>query len=232
MQWITPPRDCPYLPEQSQVLQYVVAPDLTPAIYLRAMMQGWRRFGMNVFRPICPSCTACQSIRVDVARFRPDRSQRRVHQKNAGAVELSIGPPDPTPEILALYDSYHAHQAESLGWPRHESGDLIGFRESFVDNPFPTQEYRYVLDGKIVCVSYVDALPAGHSAIYCFHDPAHRDRSLGTWNVLSVIERAALAGIPYVYLGYYVAGCRSLEYKRRFRPNQILGPEGWSDFDT
>ena len=34
------------------------------------------------------------------------------------------------------------------------------------------------------------------------------------------------------YLGYYVAGCRSLEYKARFRPNEILDDEGqWVPFD-
>lgn len=231
MRWITPPRSCPYLPDQAQVLHYILAPDLTPEIYLRAMMQGWRRFGMNIFRPACPACTACRSLRLDPSRFRPDRSQRRVRAKNAGEIELSIGPPDPTPEVLDLFDRFHAYQADALDWPRHQAKDLAGFRESFVDNPFPTSEYRYRLGGELVCVCYVDILPEGHSAIYCFHDPAHRDRSLGTWNILSIIERAAGDDVPYVYLGYYVAGCRSLEYKRRFRPNQILGPDGWSDFD-
>jgi arginine-tRNA-protein transferase len=37
--------------------------------------------------------------------------------------------------------------------------------------------------------------------------------------------------LPHVYLGYHVAGCRSLEYKGRFRPNEVLGEDGeWHPF--
>ena len=102
-----------------------------------------------------------------------------------------------------------------------------------MDNPFPTQEWCYFLDGRLVGVGYVDDLPQGLSAIYFFYDPAHRNRSLGTWNVLNVIDVAAARGIPHVYLGYYVAGCQSMAYKTRFVPNQILGEDGrWHDFRT
>ena len=64
------------------------------------------------------------------------------------------------------------------------------------------------------------------SAIYFFYDPDDRHRSLGTFNVLSVIEQARQRGLSQVYLGYYVEGCRSLEYKARFGPSEILGPDG------
>jgi arginine-tRNA-protein transferase len=69
------------------------------------------------------------------------------------------------------------------------------------------------------------------SAIYFFYDPDERDRSLGTWNVLSVIEEAARRKVPHLYLGYYVEGCRSLEYKARYRPNEVLADDGeWRPF--
>jgi arginine-tRNA-protein transferase len=80
-------------------------------------------------------------------------------------------------------------------------------------------------------VGYVDDLPGGLSAIYFFYDPEERHRSLGTWNVLSVIENARQRRIPFVYLGYYVEDCTSLAYKGQFVPNQIRGPDGsWRDF--
>ena len=49
---------------------------------------------------------------------------------------------------------------------------------------------------------------------------------LGTFNVLSVIRAALDQNIPHVYLGFFVKGCRSLEYKARFRPNQALHSDG------
>ena len=48
--------------------------------------------------------------------------------------------------------------------------------------------------------------------------------------MLSLLEHAARRGLEHVYLGYYVAGCRSMEYKQRFRPNQLLGSDRqWHD---
>ena len=72
----------------------------------------------------------------------------------------------------------------------------------------------------------MDALPEALSAIYCYYDPTERARSLGTFNILSLLASARERGLPHVYLGYYVAGCRSMEYKRTFRPNEVLGPNG------
>ena len=77
----------------------------------------------------------------------------------------------------------------------------------------------------------MDDLPTGLSAIYFFYDPAERQRSPGTWNVLSLLDHAARRRPSHVYLGYYVAGCRSMEYKARFVPNQVLEADGaWHDF--
>jgi Arginine-tRNA-protein transferase, C terminus len=60
-----------------------------------------------------------------------------------------------------------------------------------------------------------------------------RARSLGTFNILSLLAAARERELPHVYLGYYVEGCRSMEYKRKFRPNEVLGADGaWETFDA
>ena len=103
--------------------------------------------------------------------------------------------------------------------------------ESFVDSPVQTQEWSYLLGDKLIGVGYVDHLPNALSAIYFFYDPAERRRSLGTFNVRNIQARAANDGIAHVYLGYFVNGCQSLEYKANFLPNQVITPAGrWVDF--
>src|SRR5438105_6260742 len=72
--YVAPASPCGYLPEQRWRLEYEIVRSLTPAEYQNRLLAGWRRFGGALFRPRCRSCTACQSLRVDVARFRPDRS--------------------------------------------------------------------------------------------------------------------------------------------------------------
>jgi arginine-tRNA-protein transferase len=229
--YIAPPSPCGYLPDQQWRLEYELVGDLTPAEYMERMLHGWRRFGVTLFRPRCQSCSACRSLRVLVQRFRPDRSQKRARKANEGEVRLRVGTPSVSRAKLELYDRYHAFQAEHKGWPLHPAKDAESYVGSFVDNPFPTQEWCYHLDGRLVGVGYVDALPAGLSAIYFFYDPALRGRSLGTWNVLNLIDQAAARGLPHLYLGYYVAGCPSMAYKTRFVPNQLLGADGrWHDY--
>jgi arginine-tRNA-protein transferase len=221
------------LPDQIWSLEYELVSSLSAAEYAERMLTGWRRFGRALFRPRCQTCRACQPLRVLADRFRPDRSMRRVIKANAGITELRIRQPSVTKAKLSLYDSYHAFQAEAKGWPQHPAKDPQSYVSSFVDNPFPTQEWCYYLGPKLVGVGYVDDVPCGLSAIYFFYDVQYRHLSLGTWNVLNILGAAAKRPVPHLYLGYYVAGCLSMAYKARFRPSQVLGPDGrWRNFET
>lgn len=222
LRFFAPLSRCEYLPAETARLEYLLVEQMTAAEYREWLHRGWRRFGHVMFRAACPSCRQCQSLRVPVASFQPHRTQRRIWKANSGSVTLTIGEPSPSQEVRDLYEKFHQHQHAAKGWPSPDADGVDGF----FPNPFPTEEWRYLVDGRLAGVGYVDALPDALSAIYFFYDPGDRHRSLGTFNVLSVIEQARQRGLSQVYLGYYVEGCRSLEYKARFGPYEILGPDG------
>lgn len=245
------PTPCGYLPDQVWTLEYEYVARMSPDEYQERMLAGWRRFGTMLFRPVCETCQACRSLRVVVDRFEPSRSQRRAWKANAGGLALRVGRPAVTRTKLALYDRYHAYQAEAKGWPDHPPRDATTYADSFVHHPFDVEEWCYYDGDRLVGVGYVDALPAvatasgrlalvgpdaeplagGLSAIYFYYDPDYRRRSLGTFNVLSLIDEARRRGYPYAYLGYYVPGCPSMEYKPLFAPNQVRGGDGvWRDY--
>jgi arginine-tRNA-protein transferase len=227
----TEPSTCGYLPDRDWQLRYEIVRELSADEYLERLKAGWRRFGYSLFRPECPGCRKCLSLRIPVASFKPDRSQRRAAAANDGAVKLVVGRPSVSKAKLALYDRFHRFQHLNRGWPEHAPQTAAEYAESFVENPFDIREWCYYLGDKLVGVGYVDHLTEGLSAIYFFHDPDERDRSLGTYNVLSLIRWAAEHELPHVYLGYYVEDCGSLEYKARFRPNEVLHPDGtWRPF--
>lgn len=255
--YVAPPSRCGYLPQQEWSLEYDYVGSMTPGEYLQRMLDNWRRFGNMMFRPACESCRACRALRVVVPSFRPDRSQKRCRRTNEGVIELRIGKPSVNKAKLALYDRYHAFQAEFKGWPHHAPRDASSYAEAYVEQPFPVEEWCYYLNGKLIGVGYVDFLPelppspvpsppkggrvrgegganesvCGFSAIYFFYDPRQRDYSLGTWNILCLIEEAARRQLPYVYLGYFVEGCEAMSYKTRFVPNQLRGFDGvWREF--
>ncbi len=233
---IAPPSRCAYLSDRESTMEYEYVGELTEAEYLCRMLDNWRRFGHLLFRPVCGTCNACRSLRVVVPAFRPDRSQKRCRRANEGVVELRIGKPSVTKMKLTLYDRYHAFQAGNKNWPRHATRDASDYADSFVEQPFPVEEWCYYLEDKLIGVGYVDALSqappgwdesaCGLSAIYFFYEPRFRELSLGTWNVLCLLEEAKRRGLPYVYLGYFVEGCPSMAYKARFVPNQLRDGDG------
>lgn len=231
----TVPNTCGYLPDRQWSMEYEVVVTMTAAEYLQRMLDGWRRFGHMLFHPVCEACRACRSLRVRAAEFRPDRSQRRCRAANEAAVELVIGTPAVTAEKLALYDRYHAFQTDFKGWPDHGPKDPDNYADSFVNHPFPVEEWCYYLEGRLIGVGYVDVLSVGVggakgqeglSAIYFYYDPDERERGLGTWNVLCTLAEARRRRLPFVYLGYAVDGCRSMAYKTRFAPNEVRGDDG------
>ena len=137
-QFTTERESCMYLPDREACLTYEVVTQLSPAEYEARMNEGWRKFGPLLFHPTCETCQECRPIRIPVARFAPDRSQRRALRQNAD-LTVSYAPPTVDDQRLALYRRYHAAQTERKNWPEQEkSADEYAF--SFLQNPVPSVE--------------------------------------------------------------------------------------------
>jgi len=165
-----------------------------------------------------------------VATFRPHRSQRRAWKRNAD-LRIETGPPTIDRRRLDLYHRYHAFRADQKGWPRTEksAGD---YRLSFLQNPIPALEIAMWEGEELRAVVLTDVTPNVVSGVYHYHDPALADRSLGTYCMLHTLDLARSLGKRWAYFGFYVAGCGSLAYKARFRPCEVMGPDGeWRDFE-
>jgi arginine-tRNA-protein transferase len=194
--------------------------------YQRLLELGFRRSGDHTYRPHCRECARCVPVRIDVRRFRSDRSQRRCQIRNAGlqvTIERQLGD-----EHYALYRDYLA--------ARHAGGgmdplDRKAFH-AFLECSWLDVRYWCFRDGEqLLAVAVVDHLPQALSAVYTFFDPAAQARGLGTLAVLEQIRLARLSGLDHVYLGYWVEGSRKMDYKRRFRPLEALQGTQWQALD-
>ena len=72
-----------------------------------------------------------------------------------------------------------------------------------------------------------DRLDGALSAVYTFFDPAHSGRGLGVYAVLWQLEAARRSGLAWVYLGFTIEGCRKMEYKGRYLPQERLRDGQW-----
>ena len=197
-----------------------------PQLYPMALDWGFRRSGDIVYRPSCVGCQACVAVRVPVATFRPDRSQRRCLKRNAD-VDARIVAPLRTAEHLALYRKYLTTRHRGGGMDDHGAPEfeqfLIG---SWNQGRF--LELREHGSHRLLAVAVTDLVDGALSAVYTFYDPDQAERGLGTLAVLKQLEWAARDRRAHLYLGYWIAGHAKMDYKRRFQPLEGFNGRGWA----
>ena len=221
---------CPYLPGRAERKLIVeLAGRTAPVVYDDLSRAGFRRSHRFAYRPACRSCTACVPVRIAVARFADTRSTRRVRHLN-GALGGRVLAARATVEQFRLFAAYQRS--------RHADSDMAAmsyddYRLMVEDSAVRTAivELRDPA-GALVAVSLIDRLDDGVSAVYSFYDPAHGRTSLGTWCILWLVEECRRAGLPYVYLGYWVADSPKMAYKARFPALERLADGRWEPFTT
>jgi len=233
--FVTTPSPCPYLPGKTERKVFTElngqhATDLNDALG----RIGFRRSQGVAYRPSCADCSACVSVRVVAREFRPSASQRKMIRRHAD-LEVTACKPWTTEEQYELLRRYLRARHPGGGMADMDESD---FSDMVEQSPVKTYvvEYREPsLDGrpgKLVGACLTDQQADGLSMIYSFFEPDDSERSgLGTYIILDHIVRAARAGLPYVYLGYWVEDAKRMAYKAKFRPLERLGPDGWRRFE-
>ncbi len=221
------PTPCSYLPGRETVNLFTdPAAPMNTAIYSRLADFGFRRSGAHVYRPRCPACQACVPVRVPVATFHPNRSQRRCQQRNAD-LSIHARPAGYDDEAFALYRRYIASRHAGGGMDDPQAEQYLAFLTSpWAETLFV--EYRW--QDTLLAVSVLDVLQQGLSAVYTFFDPAQSARSLGRLAVLWAIEECRRRGLGWLYLGYWIADCRKMQYKQEYRPLELLRGGHWQAF--
>ncbi len=233
--FVTTPSPCPYIKGKTErkVFTELSGPhagELNDALG----RIGFRRSQNVAYRPSCLDCSACISVRVVAADFQANATHRKLLKRNA-ELEVTACKPWATEEQYELLRRYLR--------ARHPDGGMVEMDESdFSDmveqSPVKTYivEYREPsvagVPGRLVGACLTDQQADGLSMIYSFFEPDSAGRTgLGTYIILDHIIRAGRAGLPYVYLGYWVEEAKRMAYKSRFRPLERLGPGGWRRFD-
>jgi len=230
--------DCAYLPGKSVRMAYKYVSRSNSVFNSAVVQRGWRRFGNYYFYPICKDCNECKSLRIDVKNFKPSKSQRKAIKRNKNT-KIIIQKPSVTSKHIQLYNKYHRWKANKDNW-RAKDITPNEYYENFAEGPYDFgKEVLYIVDDKLVGVDLIDIIEDGISAIYFYYDPDYADLSLGVYSLLKQIEFAKILKKDWIYLGYWVDGCKAFEYKRNFKPLQLLDgfpsfneEPNWIDIDT
>ncbi len=233
--YLTAPQPCAYLEGREERKVFTTLHGATAVSVNNALsLKGFRRSQSVVYRPACAGCSACMSIRIPVLHFRASRSQRRIMKRNADVVRRPC-------EAWATEAQYNLFRRYLDS--RHAGGgmadmDAFDFASMIDETPVNSTVVEYgVADPatgaeRMIGACLSDVLADGLSMVYSFFDPAEEQRSLGAYMILDHLALAAEMGLPHVYLGYWVAGSRKMDYKVSYRPFELCDGATWRRFGS
>ncbi|MCB1947664.1 MAG: arginyltransferase, partial [Nitrosomonas sp.] len=196
-------------------------------LYGRLLEQGYRRSGHFIYRPQCDRCHACQSVRIKVDAFKPNRSQRRCwnrhHFMTAWQHQLHF-----KKEHFLLYQRYQRarHMDSNMDYDKREQ-----YRNFLLQSNVNSQLITFHDTKQLRIISFVDILPDGLSSVYTFYDPEVSQASYGTYSILWQIQQCRALGLSYLYLGYWIKEHKKMNYKANFQPLEILTNGQWMPFE-
>ncbi|MGV8953345.1 MAG: arginyltransferase [Cypionkella sp.] len=231
--YVTAPQPCPYLDgRMERKLFTALQGDQAQRLNDSLSKQGFRRSQNVLYRPSCAECSACLSARIRVADFKPSRTQRKILKANQHLKRNATSP-------WATEDQYNLFRRYLDA--RHADGgmadmDVFEFAAMVEETPIKSRVIEYTRpapkggrSNPLTVVSLTDVFDDGLSMVYSFYDPDFNELSLGTFAILDHINIAREAGLPYVYLGYWVPGSRKMGYKAGFSALEIFKGGEWVD---
>ncbi len=223
------PEPCSYLDNRKSVSAFANPHmDMDMKTYNELIQHGFRRSGGYIYRPHCPHCQECISVRVAVRRHAYSHTETRVIRRNSD-LKISDGPGRYRDEHFDLYRRYITS--------RHNDGSMANpskpdYHRFLICDWTDTQFYEYRLNRILIAVAVCDLTDSGLSAVYTFFDPDHATRSPGHFAILNQIHETRIRDLDYLYLGYWIRDCNKMSYKRRYRPLEAFVNDHWIALDN
>lgn len=231
--FLTSPTPCPYLPGKRERKVFTALDGYdAQSLHDTLAASGFRRSQTIAYKPTCDNCDACISARVPVDRFVFSRRWRKVMLRNADLVR-KLRPAEAREEQFALLKRYLRARHPDGGMADMRFNDYVTMVEESAVRTHVI-EYRYsagAQSGELAAAALIDVLGNGLSLVYSFFDPDAGRRSLGAYTILDHIQQARAAGFAHLYLGYWIPGSRTMDYKTAFSPLEVLIGGQWRTYE-
>ena len=217
---------CPYLEKGNWQNISFQTSKLQSDGYNTLLNQGFRRSGITIYHPVCPSCQECIPIRIDALNFIKNKGQRRTWKKN-NDLHVEHHTAEFNQEDFDLYSLYQREWHKTNVPVKKEE-----YLDFLINSPVNTEIIRYFFGDKLIGVGWVDCLPELLSSVYFVFDPDYVSRRMGVFSLLYEIEYARSLDIRWLYLGYWVKSSAKMKYKADFQPAELLNDSKWIPYNS
>jgi arginine-tRNA-protein transferase len=209
--------------------EYFVRAQVTPEQMDFLWASGWRHFGNYFFRYSSTrhwgGVRTVMPLRVDLAKFTPSRSQKRVGARNSGL-------------RLVVRDTFLDPVKTELFY-RHRGRFKDNIPDSIYDflsedpsvEPCQNREICVYDGDRLLAASFLDIGATATSAVYAMFEPEESKRSLGIFTMLEAIRYSRERGCRYYYPGYAYREPSVYDYKKNFAGAEYYDwKDGWKPF--
>ncbi|WP_292976733.1 arginyltransferase [Nitrosomonas sp.] len=229
---ITKNYPCSYLPGRLARSRVVFTGDMPDTdTYARLIRQGYRRSGYFIYRSDCAQCHACIPVRIPVALFHPNRTQRRIWKRHQH-LQATRHPLHFDSKHFELYQRYQKSRHPGGGMDLDNQNGHEQYCDFLLRSTVDTFLVTFHEEQQLRMISIIDQLPDGLSSVYTFFDPDVAGASYGTFNILWQIAQCQNDQSPYLYLGYWIENSPKMRYKANFHPLQLLVDNQWQCRET
>ena len=176
--------------------------------------EGWRHFGAIFFRYRVwehgGRRLSVTPLRIDLARFAPSRSQRRVVARNRD-LRAETRPTELDADVRRMFGLHRLRFREQVP---DSLEDFLSHAPASV--PCRNETIRVYSGARLVAAHFLDIGSDAASSVYSMFDPSESRRSLGVYTILLAAEHARRGGRRYYYPGYATREPSPYDYKKKF----------------
>ena len=210
--YISDSTECVYQPHQKErkLFTFIKGPK-DQDFYNLLISKGFRRSQNIFYNQVCEGCNKCIPIRIKVSGFKETKNQKRIYNK--GKIFHRNITEKVTYEQFYLFKEYLDYKH-----PDSEMNDMIfaDYYSMIKNSGIDTKIIEYRLDNALISSCITDFLDDALSMVYSFYSPYSTKHSLGKFMILDHIEFSKNYKKELIYLGYWINGCKEMEYKKDF----------------
>ena len=191
-------------------LCWSAAPERMDALWA----EGWRHFGPVFFRyrrwHYEGRILTITPLRLDLARFGPSRSQRRVVARNQD-LRVEVRPTALDAEMRGMFEAHRRRFRTDV------PDSLYNFLSEVAPSEVPcrNETIRVYAGGRLVAAHFLDVGRTATSSVYSMFDPSESRRSLGVYTILLAVELSNRLGCRHYYPGYATREPSPYDYKKK-----------------